>query len=272
MRIVQAEMKKMTFAEYRKVDAYNWSSFKHALIAPSFARYKRENPTDGSKVGRLVHCLTLDPGSFDGEFVVSEFENFRTKAAQEWRDTQTKDIVTAADMAQCSNLAGGVLASKFGRALLANAETEMSIIANVEDGDRTFKVKGRLDFFRWIGESVIAGDLKTTSALTGEEFCRVELFKHHYAGQAAYYSELLASCGLEVKEWNWLCVNENTGDVFAVRASDELLVVGGNIWRKALHSYDEGIFSGVWRGAAENEMPVVANVPDWYADKFGGEV
>lgn len=44
--------------------------------------------------GKAAHALTLGEPNFDAEFVVSPFENFKSGKAQEWRDEQTRTVVT----------------------------------------------------------------------------------------------------------------------------------------------------------------------------------
>lgn len=273
MKIIQAQLLPLTWSEYRALDAYNWSAFKHALEAASLARYKRENPTDGSQEGRLVHALTLEPATVDGEFVVAPFSDFRTKAAKEWRDAETREVVTQSVMDNCSALAAAIHTNNFGKALLSGAQVESSISAEVEvEPGLVVTVKGRIDFLRDLGNSIIAGDLKTCDSLNAADFAREQVVKWHYAGQAAFYSELLsAATDKPVSEWHWLCGNLKTHDVFPAKASDRLLEVGASIWRKALRNYAVAERDGVWAGSAMNNGVVEIDAPDWYADKFGGE-
>lgn len=273
MRIINARIERVPFPEYRAAAGYNWSSFKHALVAASYAKYKRENPTDGSSDGRLVHAMVLEPETVERDFVVSPFDSFRTKEAKAWRDSEKRDVVTQQQMDNCLALSDAVRASKFGSLLLTGAQCESTIYANVEfEPGFVVSVKGRVDFYRDLGDSLLAGDLKTCDDLTADDFVRNQVLKHHYAGQAAFYSELLsAATGKPVAEWHWLCANLNTHDVFPVQCGDSLLSAGANIWRRALRNYAKAVRSGEWRGAEQNENVVVAEAPGWYADKFGGE-
>lgn len=273
MKILSAAIHKVPFPEYRTSKGYNWSSFKHALVAASFARYKRKNPTDGSSDGRLLHACVLEPASVESEFVVSPFDSFRTKEAKEWRDAEKRDIVTREQVDNCLALAQAVHANKFGKLLLTGAECETTVVADIEvEEGFVVTVKCRVDFFRDLGDSILAGDLKSCDSLNAAQFVREQLYKHHYAGQASFYSELLsAATGKPVTEWVWLCANLKTHDVFPMKASDELMEVGSIIWRRALRRYAVAARDDRWSGSPENENVVEAGVPGWYADEFGGE-
>ena len=43
--------------------------------------------TPAMEFGSLVHCLALTPTEYAETYAVSEYDSFRTKAAQEWRDS-----------------------------------------------------------------------------------------------------------------------------------------------------------------------------------------
>lgn len=67
--------------------------------AQSALNPKREpKETKALDFGKAAHALTLGEPSFDAEFVVSPYANFRKDEAKAWRDEQTRTIVTDEDL------------------------------------------------------------------------------------------------------------------------------------------------------------------------------
>lgn len=55
-------------------------------------------PTTASfDLGRAAHALTLGEPEFAKYFVISPYEEFRTKEAREWRDAQTQTVIKSKD-------------------------------------------------------------------------------------------------------------------------------------------------------------------------------
>ena len=84
-----------------------WELYQSSLF--KWRNYPRQfKPTPAMSWGSLVDCLVTSPDDFENQFTVSPFDNFKTKAAREWRDDQTSDIVTA-DMIDNAKEAAAIL-------------------------------------------------------------------------------------------------------------------------------------------------------------------
>jgi hypothetical protein len=265
-------MNRIPMKEYRNAPGANWSSFKHAFRGASFAKWKRDNPTAGSQEGRLVHALVLDPDSLYDEFAFSPYDNFRTKEAQAWKAEQEatgKDVVANGKLQEfrpmCERAVNGTALGNF----LSHPEamTEHSLFATLDVGGRKIAVKARLDLY----VPGVACDLKTTDALTPQEFVRSEATKLHYVGQAAFYSDVAAACGLDVQEWIWFCLNLKTGDTFGVRCPQDALAAGRALYRKALLTYVEAQEAGVWAPACDPTLIHDVEFNDYYLDRITPE-
>lgn len=72
---------------------------RHVLRLPE----AQKDPSDEMNLGTLCHAELLEPGSLEGQFaVLTEWPDFRTKAAREWRDAQKaagKIVVKPEDIA-----------------------------------------------------------------------------------------------------------------------------------------------------------------------------
>lgn len=76
----------MTEAEYRAMDAVNWSTLKHLRESPKHYRHALDNPrkdTPALMLGRALHTLVLEPAKFGAEYAV--FSGDGTRASKEYK-------------------------------------------------------------------------------------------------------------------------------------------------------------------------------------------
>jgi hypothetical protein len=74
----------MTYAEYAKINAINWSTLKEMRRSPKHYRYRLEHPREDSTtlaLGRAAHTAILEPDRFALEYAV--FEGKR-RAGKDW--------------------------------------------------------------------------------------------------------------------------------------------------------------------------------------------
>lgn len=133
--------------------------------------------------GRLIHGLIAEKlGGDKTSYVIQPFDNFRTKAAQEWRDSQPDDvaIIKQDKYNLFSEIADRVINHPNIKPLLKDGKPEQVIEKQVNG----FNVKGVLD---WSGNVVI--DWKFVSSKNFDNFAKVALYDH-YDLQAAVYDFL----------------------------------------------------------------------------------
>lgn len=112
-------------------------------------------------IGTMAHALVLGG---EPDWVVSEFDNFRTKAAQEWKANQTKIVITEADFKQIVDVAEAIKRHPLASQLIESCDLEQKLKATINgiefhgcaDGiskDRRtifdLKTTGQFDMFRW---------------------------------------------------------------------------------------------------------------------------
>ncbi len=76
----------MTEAEYRSMDAVNWSTLKAMRDSPLHYRHALAHPrkdTTGLMLGRALHALVLEPDTFARDFAV--FDGDGTRASKEYK-------------------------------------------------------------------------------------------------------------------------------------------------------------------------------------------
>jgi len=137
--------------------------------------------------GTLIDCLTTTPELAETELAISEFESFRTKSAQEWRDQNLADgkIIVTPDQ-----LAGGRQAARMlthtcvrSARIFSHSRSQVVIAGRIMGCN----VKGLVDLAP-VGEDFLV-DLKTTSSFSIDGFARqTAAFGYHV--QAGLYLHL----------------------------------------------------------------------------------
>lgn len=133
--------------------------------------------------GQLVHMLIL--GGED-TFAVCEFDDFRTKAAREWRDEQLakhKNIVTKAQFEATTTIIEHIEKHPHTKDYLMGDgfKHEVEMYAKAEGVD----LRGKADALKITGNSMIITDIKTTAQF--DKFFR-NASRSHYDLQAAVYT------------------------------------------------------------------------------------
>lgn len=147
--------------------------------------------TFGSAVdlGQLAHMLVLGG---DDTFSICEFTDFRTKAAQAWRNEQVasgKNIITQDQFKAVTQIVKNIEDHPHSQKWLYgdNVKYEIEMFAQTPEG---VALRGKADAMKINSESIIVTDLKTTAQF--DKFYKSASW-NHYDLQAATYSLIAAS-------------------------------------------------------------------------------
>ena len=221
--------------DYHKRPEWSYSQMK--LILDSGIDYavasKRglllEPESPAIDLGQLTHMLIL--GGEDN-FAVSEFEDFRTKAAREWRDeqkSQGKWIITKQQFAAVDKMVKHIENHPHSSKYLIgeNIKHEVELYAKTEEG---VSLRGKADAILYKdGKPSIITDIKTTAQF--DKFFKSASWKH-YDLQAATYTLI---SGVEMVNY-YFCVVETIEPyrVQFMHASLEFLESGERKLRKCI--------------------------------------
>lgn len=126
-------------------------------------------------IGIMIHAYILGG---EPEWVESPYDNFRTKAAQEWRSAQTKIVLTRAEIEQIEKTALAVARHPLAADLINSCELEQKLTAKVEG----IEFLGYADGIS--KDRKILFDLKTTAQF--DQF-KWQAFKNDFDLQASVY-------------------------------------------------------------------------------------
>jgi hypothetical protein len=166
-------------------------------LAPG--RPERE-ATDAMLAGTLAHTAILEPRALRERYVVKPSGmRFSTKEGMAWRDAQSAQIISLADLEAADAQQAAVLRVTALRNLLSSGDAESSVFWT--DKPTGLRCRARPDWLHWTGKQrAIVLDLKTISDLT-EKTVQRAIASYGYHRQAAHYTAGLQACGIEVEEF-----------------------------------------------------------------------
>lgn len=227
-------------------------------------------------LGRLAHKLLLE-GS-DGladEFVTrpEQWSDWRTKAAQEWRDGQIaagKTVITDADLAAVTGMAESLARHPLVEAGILDGFVERSLIW--KDAETGIWLKSRPDVIP--NASGLVADLKTTPSVATASLER-SLADFHYHVQAAIVRMAMrAVLGRDMEEFALVWVEKSAP--FCVRVTT---LTGADIERgelqarSALRTMARCLETGVWHGpGGERRDGEYLSLPSWAASRIDQEL
>jgi hypothetical protein len=118
-------------AEYRALDAVNYSTLKHIRKSPKHYKHALENPDTSTNYSmlRAIHALVLEPFSFDEAFVV--WDGRRDKRNKDYAAFLElhagKDVLTPDEFSKATAISEAYRASPFVEQLLAHPGTQYEV-------------------------------------------------------------------------------------------------------------------------------------------------
>lgn len=266
--------------DYHRGPGISKSGLDHVARSPKHYRHYRDNPTpqtDPMRVGEAIHTIILEPDKFDAQFVKSEYQEFRTKAAKEWRDNQ---ILAGRHILRVNDRSDPFKVSEWDYVHAVRdavrSDPFASILLNLDDGipeesafwidQETRKLcKCRPDF-RNLAHGV-AVDLKSTEDASFTGFGK-SIANYRYHVQSAFYSDGLAACGAPVSAFVFVAVEKAPPYAVACYVvDDEALRVARAMYRENLRVYAECKARGEWPGYPGNTIfePAIRTIeiPPW---------
>jgi hypothetical protein len=185
----------MNKVNYHKRPEWSYSSMKkildsgidYAVAAKSGALGEPKSPY--IDLGQLAHMIILGG---DDNFAICEFPDFRTKAAQVWRDEQYaagKNIITQEQFKVADTIVKNIEAHPHTPKFLIGKDIkhEQEMFATTAEG---IELRGKADAIRLVEEAAIVTDIKTTAQF--DKFFKSASW-NHYDLQAATYTLIAAS-------------------------------------------------------------------------------
>ena len=219
-------------------------------------------PTDAMRKGTLFDAAVTSPEEL-GSFVVSEFDNFRTKEAREWRDSmseQGKVVVTAEEIEHAKKARDVVFNHRVAGEIVSGAEFQVGVVSEVGG----IPAKCLIDILPsadgGFPETLV--DYKTISTGLDDESIRKAIGTYKYHWQAAFYRTLSNKVFDDrvFEEFSFIFQDVNTLEVRVVTLEDDALLLGGRGVKSALDNFIKAAYQGI-HSRYENTNSVVGLMP-----------
>jgi len=249
-----------TFAEYREIDAVNWSTLRAATRSALAYRYACSEPvtdTDAMRLGRATHTAVFEPDRLLQEYVI--WEGGR-RAGKEWdafREMHpTRTVLKPDDYDRAIDIRDAVRGHKAAAKLLRTGTPECTLTWT--DAETGVACKSRLD---WLGPRGRLVDLKTTRDIESRAFGRHGAAMLYHC-QFAFAAMGLRANGVKNPTVRIIAVEqEPPHDVAVYRLSDDVLWAGEVKVRAALALVAECRHTGKWPGRYPDERAF--DLPGW---------
>jgi PDDEXK-like domain of unknown function (DUF3799) len=208
--------------------------------------------------GKAAHALALGEPDFHRSFIISPFDDFKTKDARAWRDEQTRQVLKADDFETVCAMADALRASPQLHGAFSNGRPEVTAI--IKDAETGIYLKARPDWYPNDLTTNFIEEFKTTASADEDEFA-YGAFDYGYHIQAALCLDVVAGATGEVPLGIAHIIQEKTAPYIAELRmfSNEQLMFGRLLYRRALRVLANCIETGVWPGYTTS--PQYINTP-----------
>ncbi len=208
-------------------------------IASKTVIHAVENPfveNDASIMGGALHAKTLNPETFDQEFIVSPKFDKRTKVGKEGfasfqERAGDRSILNEDQFSLVKGMSEAIFDHSLANKMLSGGEAEFSYFAKCEDTG--LELKCRPDYVN--KDSLI--DVKSSRDASPSDFAK-SCANFNYHIQAAFYLDVYnKACGTNIQDFYFIVVENAAPHAVAVYKLDEIsLEHGRNLYKKALVS------------------------------------
>lgn len=278
-------MTSITFEDYCKLDAVNWSSLKHLRESPLKYRHMRQAEDEDNiarAIGRATHYALFEPQEFERAFFVlptdaprrpSSVQRNAKKPSPEtieairWWDefnaaAAGRTMLTDEQMDQSTAIANAVRNNPVAAKYLDGGLFEQAL--TWEDQETGLPCKARTDLI--VPRTKVLADLKTTGTIEDFRFGRVAARMGYHCQLAHYRNGVYSALGWQPKKVVLIVVESAAPhDVAVFVASDMDLLTGENEVRSLLIKLKGCLESDRWPGRYEEETPLV--LPNYVFDE-----
>lgn len=260
----------MTLAEYHAHPALSRSRLWKLHESPQKFKYAEEHPEDPTpafRLGAAFHKFTLEPETFDDEYVHMPKVDRRTKEGKAVYEALlekagNRTILTYDEIETVVGMRNAVMANPTAKKLVEIGQKEQSFFWT--NARTNLDLKCRPDIFvTGDGVNVIV-DLKSTTSSDTQNFTN-ECIRLGYDVQAAMYTEGLRTVYPEDFTFMFIAVEKNPPYAVNVMEMDpDVVKYGRDRFEALLIQYQECRASGNWYGynGAEGEVNKI-ELPKW---------
>lgn len=221
-----------------------------------------EKPSEALDIGRAAHALALGEPEFAKYFVVSPYDDFRKKEAQEWRKEQARTVVRAEDFETIQAVAAVQKRSAQCMRAFEDGRAEMSLIW--QDAETGIWLKARPDWLPNDPTTRFLVEYKTALSIDPRKWSTAA-FGYGYHMQAAMQVDGVREVmGVEPMGVAHVVQEKDAPYLAELRLfSGEQIEDGRFMVREALGKFRACYEAGYWPGYTD--APSYVETPMWFA-------
>lgn len=236
--------------EKASLSHYWWDSYHNPQREPM--------DTTALSFGRAAHAWILGEPEFNKYFVISPYDDFRSKEARAWRDSQTRTIVKTSDFEAIKAMHKSVFKTPLIQNAFVDGRPEMSLIW--KDDETGLWLKARPD---WLPNRVpFVPNFKTTRSARPQDFQRQAYDLGYHQGAALTIEGLKKVLGWTSASYYFVAqekVAPYVAGIFIMRDTD--IEWGALQNRRALRKLAKALDAGEWPGYASGAVEI--SMPAW---------
>jgi exodeoxyribonuclease VIII len=224
----------------------------------------RKEQTKAMRGGSVLDCLLTEPHQFDARYVMSAYDEFRTKEAKSWRDEMEAEglqVLKASELDAAKAQLDAIKSKPEAAVLINGAQFQ---VAFRHATAFPFASKGLIDILPDDGETIV--DLKTCepSALESKRSLARHIFDWGYHIQAGAYCEGMAiASGIERTQFKFIFVTSKPPfRVAVVSLPFPAISYGADLYRNGAKRFAECLetnkWPSIWDGEVEIDLPEYA--------------
>lgn len=220
---------------------------KYWAFSPYNPQRFTKKSTDAFDFGRAAHALVLDEPEFNRYFIISPYADFKTKAAQEWRDDQTRTVVRPGEFEAVLAMAKAQRESAQCAQAFKRGQAERSLIH--KDEETGIYLKSRPDWLPDDPTSSFIIDYKTAVSIE-ENAWAYDMHDYRYHSQAAMQIDAVRKVlGINPLGVAHVVQEKSPPYLCELRmVSPEQIEDGRYLYRRALRTFAKCMKSGHWPG------------------------
>jgi hypothetical protein len=234
----------LTYDEYAGIYAVRHSALKSMAVSPKLYQHRIANPEADKaayRLGRIVHCATLEPHLYSREYVLAQHAGMKRGPTKE----KLEELFAAGEAA-----ARALHADPVAGPLLAAGHREGTVVWI--DATTGLKCKARIDSGCFISAGGHLADLKTSSRGIDQSSFGRTAFNLAYHRQLAFYADGAAEVfGGVIPPVRIIAVESGEPfDVVVYEVDEQTLEMGRAAYRELLVKVEACEREGVWPGYA----------------------
>lgn len=236
--------------EHKSLAHFWWASYMNPQREPV--------DTNALRFGRACHSWILGIPEFQKSYIVSPYDDFRSKEAKTWRDSQTKTVVKQSDMVAIDAMAAALLRHPLLRNAFADGLPERSIV--YKDRETGIWIKTRPD---WLPNKLrFVPDLKSTVSAKPDTFAKQAFNLGYHQSAALTLDGLSTVLGWKDATYYFVAQEKEPPYValpFLMRQHD--IELGRMLNRSALRKLARALDADHWPAYAEGAVEIA--MPAW---------